>query len=185
MTSAAFTGPVGSSVVTASRDGTARIWDALFQPELEEVARLAVADLGDRGRGRSSPRLHGRRRLHVLDAATGEEIEVEAGRERDRSRPPTAPPRGSGSTPSFSRERTEDAASKVTGIVCARWSSRQTERCWRRPAVTRTCASGTRRPAKRSGPQHNSEVRDASFSPDGRWVVSAAFRAALWIRAAG
>ena len=29
--------------------------------------------------------------------------------------------------------------------------------------------------------QHNSEVRDASFSPDGRWLVSAAaFRAALW-----
>jgi WD40 repeat protein len=28
--------------------------------------------------------------------------------------------------------------------------------------------------------QHNSEVRDASFSPDGRWVVTAALRAALW-----
>ncbi len=40
MTSADFVGGAGSPVVTASADGTARIWDVLVQPELLEVARF-------------------------------------------------------------------------------------------------------------------------------------------------
>ena len=45
-----------------------------------------------------------------------------------------------------------------------------------------TCVSGTPRRASSfaSFLPHNSAVRDAEFSPDGRWLVTAAAKATLW-----
>ena len=37
-----FAGAVGRAVVTSSADGTIEVWDAVFQPELRELARLAA-----------------------------------------------------------------------------------------------------------------------------------------------
>ncbi len=182
VTSAAFTGPVGSSVVTASRDGTARIWDALFQPELEELARLDAPISGievedDRLRVSTADG-----RLHVLDAATGEEIEVVAGRERDRvaSAPDGATARirfntivlrssGTRTRLEGHRDRVRSVEFSPDGTLLASASRDQDVRIWDGETGEALLAL-----------THNSEVRDASFSPDGRWVVSAAFRASLW-----
>ena len=58
VTSAGFTGGAGSSVVTSSEDGTVRVWDAVFQPELEELARLpgpvTAIEVPDGGRVRAA-----------------------------------------------------------------------------------------------------------------------------------
>jgi WD40 repeat protein len=182
VTSASFTGPVGSSVVTASRDGTARTWDALFQPELEELASFpaAVSVLEAEGGRLRVTTADGR--LHVLDAETGEEIAVEAGRERERvaSGPDGATARirfntvvlradGTRTNLDGHRDRVRSVEFSPDGSLLATASRDQDVRIWDgrtgEPLVALT---------------HNSEVRDASFSPDGRWVVSAAFRASLW-----
>ena len=180
VTSAAFSGPAGSGVVTASADGTARVWDALFQPELEKVAqlpsRIESIDAED-GRlrvttvdGRVSPRpRHGK--LGV------EERVLSDGLVRGR----TAPPRRSGRTRSCFGPKDGGRCSRVIETVCGRWSSLRTGITSRRPAGITTSGSGDGTTGEGLRPlQHNSEVRDASFSPDGRWLVSAAFGAALW-----
>ena len=65
--------------------------------------------------------------------------------------------------------------------MCGRWSSLRTEHLLATASRDHDVRiwDGTTGEGLRPL-QHNSEVRDASFSPDGRWLVSAAFRAALW-----
>jgi WD40 repeat protein len=182
VTSAAFTGPAGSMVVTASTDGTARVWDALFQPELEEIARFpspvsAIEVEGARLRVTTADG-----RLHVLEADTGEEIAVAAGGERERvaSGPDGATARirlntvvlradGERTLLEGHRDRVRSVEFSPDGTLLASASRDQSVRVWDGDTGEALVAL-----------QHNSEVRDASFSPDGRWVVTAAFRAALW-----
>ena len=182
VTSAAFSGPVGSPVVTASLDGTARVWDALYQPELQELARLPapVVDVQFDADGRiraTTPR----GRTHVLDAETGEQLALE---------PRAAPSREivgpDGSTATIRgntvvlradgrrtilrghRDRVASVSFSPDGALLATASRDKDVRIW-------TVATGEGRPL-----HHNSAVRDVAFSPDGRWVVTAAGRAALW-----
>ena len=182
VTSAAFSGPAGSSVVTASADGTARVWDALFQPELEEVARLPSRiesiDAED-GRLRVTT-VDGR--VHLLDPDTGEQLGVEKGVRSDglvrgpdgataEIRKNTVVLRADGRRTLLEghRDRVRAVEFSPDGALLATASRDHDVRIW-----DGTTGEGLR-PL-----QHNSEVRDASFSPDGRWLVSAAFRAALW-----
>ena len=98
VTSAAF-GRTGRNVVTASADGTARVWDGVVQPELEVLATLpapvkeVVAAAGYRVVAADD-------RAHVLDPVTGEERRSEpAGHVARRPWPvPTMRQRGSEET---------------------------------------------------------------------------------------
>ena len=152
VTSAAFTGPAGSSVVTASADGTARVWDALFQPELEELARLPSriesVDAED-GRLRVTT-VDGR--VHLLDPDTGEQLGVVDGVRSDGlvRGPDGATAEIRKNTVVLRAERDGGRCSRVIEIVCGRRSSLLTERCSRRPAATTTSGSGTGRRAKGS-----------------------------------
>ena len=85
VTSAAFSGPAGSAVVTASLDGTARVWDALYQPELVELARLSapVTVLEIDSDGQIHATAGGR--SYVLDLTTGKELSVGPGEKRQRT----------------------------------------------------------------------------------------------------
>jgi WD40 repeat protein len=182
VTSAAFTGPAGSNVVTASTDKTARVWDALFQPELEELARLPAPVSAIEVKGARLRVTTADGRLHVLEADTGEETAVAAGRERERVafgpdgatarfRLNTVVLRAKGERTLLEghRDRVRSVEFSPDGTLLASASRDQSVRVW--DGVTGDALVTLR---------HNSEVRDASFSPDGRWVVTAAFRAALW-----
>jgi WD40 repeat protein len=182
VTSAAFTGPAGSNVVTASLDGTVRLWDALFQPELEELARLPAPIASIEAEGGRLRVTTTAGRTHVLDADTGEELGVERGSERDREVPgPNGASaqirrnrvvlRAAGQRTILEghRDRVRSVEFSPDGALLATASRDHDVRIW-----DGETGEGIR-PL-----QHNSEVRDVSFSPDGRWVVSAAFRAALW-----
>ena len=72
VTSAGFTGGAGSSVVTSSADGTVRVWDAVFQPELKELARLpgpvTAIEVPDGGRVRATM---SDGQQYVIDTKTG------------------------------------------------------------------------------------------------------------------
>ncbi len=182
VTSAAFSGPAGSSVVTASADGTARVWDALFQPELEEVARLpSRIESIDAEDGRLRVTTVDER-VYLLDPDTGEQLGVEKVAQSDglvrgpdgataEIRKNTVVLRAEGRRTLLEghRDRVRAVEFSPDGALLATASRDHDVRIW-------DGATGEGlRPL-----QHNSEVRDASFSPDGRWLVSAAFRAALW-----
>jgi WD40 repeat protein len=185
VTSASFTGGVGSTVVTASTDGTARVWDASFQPELDEIAALpapitSVEVDADRGILVGA----GDGRTHVLDAESGDELRVGPGTPtRRRVLGPggtTATIRGNTvvlrrpdgrmTTLSGHRDRVTSAAFSSDGALLATASLDHDVRIW--DAKT---GEGVGLPL-----QHNTAVHDARFSPDGRWVVTAANRAALF-----
>ena len=183
VTSAAFSGPAGSSVITASFDGTARVWDALYQPELEELASFpaAVTGLEVDGDGRIHAATAGGR-VYVLDPETGDTLGTESGGGRSRvvlgPDGMTATIRGTKvdlradarvTTLEGHRDRVLAAAFSPDGSVLATASRDHDLRIW--DAVTGDL---------RLILQHNSEVRDVAFSPDGRWIVTAAGRAALW-----
>ena len=74
--SAVFTGTVGSAIVTSSPDGTIKVWDAVFQPELRELAHLSAPvvtlDVDDHVTATTSD---GQR--HTLDLSTGDELSTE------------------------------------------------------------------------------------------------------------
>jgi WD40 repeat protein len=183
VTSAVFSGPVGSSVITASLDGTARVWDALFQPELEELARLespvtAIA-LPEEGQIEATT-LDGQ--LHVLDATTGAELRVVPAAPSPRSVTgpdgTTATIRGNtvvlernGETTVLEghRARVTSVAFSHDGALLVTASIDHDARIWE--VAT---GLGIHRL------QHNSAVHDAQFSPDDRWVVTAANRVGLW-----
>ena len=71
-----FTGAVGSAIVTSSADGTIKVWDAVFQPELRELARLSAPvvtlSVDDHVTATTSD---GQR--HTLDLSTGDELATE------------------------------------------------------------------------------------------------------------
>ena len=183
VTSAAFTGPAGSPVVTASRDGTARIWDALYQPELVELARLPApvtdieADGADGIRATTA-----RRRTYVLDADSGEQLDVEPAGPPSRTvvgpdgatatmRGNTVVLRRDGRTTVLEghRARVRAVAFSPDGARVATASRDHDVRIW--DVETGDTIETL---------HHNSEVRDVAFSPDGRWLVTAAGRAVLW-----
>ena len=76
--SAVFTGTVGSAIVTSSPDGTIKVWDAVFQPELRELAHLSAPvvtlDVDDHVTATTSD---GKR--HTLDLSTGDDAGDGAG----------------------------------------------------------------------------------------------------------
>jgi WD40 repeat protein len=182
VTSGTFTGDAGSPVVTASADGSLRVWDAVFQPELTALARFPVPvttiAVDDRihvgtsaGRG------------HELDLASGERLGVESAPKRRPLR--VVGPNG--------------AAATIRGrTVVLRRDGRRTILRGHRDRVTAVSfsSSGDRLASASldhdvrvwdvaSGEQvllvqHNTAVHDAQFSPNGRWLVTAANRGGLW-----
>ena len=182
VTSAAFSGGAGGSIVTASADGSARVWDGLFQPELEELARLSgPIRLVDVTNGRIHADTEDGRR-HVLKTVSGDELGVERGSQRPREivgpdgaratiRGKTVVLRRDGKTMVLEGHRdrvTSVSFSRRAGLV-ATASLDHDVRIW--DAITG---------ARLNVLQHNTAVHDARFSPDGRWLISAAFRAGLW-----
>jgi WD40 repeat protein len=183
VTSAAFSGGVGSPVVTAGRDGAVRVWDSVFQPELAVIAKLPEAvdrlELDDEGHLVATTR---RARSHVLDAASGEALKVEAG--SPRSTRVTGP---SGETATI-RGRTivldtEEGRRTLQGhralVTSLAFSDDGTL------LVSSSIDHDARVWSVHDGSlvhvlQHNTAVRDARFSPDGKWVVTAANRGGLW-----
>jgi WD40 repeat protein len=183
VTSARFTGGVGSNVVTSSADGTIRVWDAVFQPVLAEFADVGapVVSLafGDDGRLQVGT-IDGR--IHVLDPRTGDELSVESGVAPVRR---VAGPEGSvatirGNTVILKaggrryvltghRDRVTSVAFSGSGGLLATASKDHDIRVW-------NVATGKQVRLY----QQNTAVRDAQFSPDSRWLVSAANKAALW-----
>jgi WD40 repeat protein len=180
--SARFTGGVGSRVVTSSADGSTRVWDAVFQPELDEFAEVGAAVAfvefdGDTLRVGTVDR-----RIHALDPRTGEATSVEPGSIRRRRA--TAP---------------DGSVATIRGrTVILRAGGRRTVLTGHRDRVTSVAFSGdggllatasldhdVRVWSVATGRQvlllqHNTAVHDAQFSPDGRWLVTAANRAGLW-----
>ena len=179
--SAVFSGPVGSQVVSASLDMTTRVWDALYQPVLVELAALPapVTDLvvGDNGR----IRVTARNRTYGLDAETGERVSVE---QADRPSRTIAGPGGMTATIRGNtivlrtpegrevlrghRGRVLDATFSPDGTLLATASRDGDARLW-------TIATDESRPLT-----HNGTVWSVAFSPDGRWLVAGAGRAVLW-----
>jgi WD40 repeat protein len=188
VTSAAFTGGVGSYVVTSSADGTVRLWDAVFQPVTNELAdvgapivSVAFDDDGNLRVGTSD------RQVHVLDPARGKELSVEPGVVRSRR---VFGPDGSVAT---IRGRTVVLESGGHRMVLRGHRDRVTSVAFSRFGGLLASASldhdvrvwnvATGRQVRLY--QHNTAVHDAQFGPDGRWLVSAANKAALWDLGAG
>jgi WD40 repeat protein len=183
VTSAAFTGGVGSSVVTSSPDGTVRLWDAVFQPVLEELADVGApvvsVAFGDDGRLRVGT---SDGRIHVLDAKTGDELSVEPGGGRVRR---VVGPDGSVATIHGKtvilrsggrrtvltgyRDRVTSVSFSRLGGLLATASIDHDVRVWNVATAKRVRLY-----------QARTAVHDAQFSQDGRWLISAANKAALW-----
>ena len=181
--SATFTGGVGSQVVTASADGSVRLWDAVFQPVLEELADVgapvASVAFGD------DDRLHvgtTDRHIHVIDPATGDELSEEPGSiwarrvvgpdgsvATIRGRTVILRSGGRRTVLTGHRDRVTSVAFSSLGGLLASASLDHDVRIW-------NVANGKFVRAL----QHNTAVHDAEFSPDGRWLVAAANRAGLW-----
>jgi hypothetical protein len=183
VTSAAFSGAVGSPVVTASLDSRLRVWDALFQPELVELARLpeavTVVDVPDPATIRAVAS-EGRR--FVLDASTGTRLDVERGVRRPRRsfgpdgaratiRGRTVVLEANGETTVLAghRDRVTAVTFSPDGSRLATASVDHDVRIWDVASATTVQTL-----------LHNTAVHDVRFSPDGRWLVAAANRAVLW-----
>jgi WD40 repeat protein len=180
--SARFSGGIGSPVVTSSPDGTIRVWNSVAQPELVELAEVGapVTDMwfDDRLEVWTSDG-----RSHILDPTTGEEVEVGPAPKRRprrvegsdgtsatmRGRVVVVREAGESTTLRGHRDRVTSTAFSPLGVLLATTSKDQTARIWSL-ATNETLDSL----------QHNSRVNDASFSPDGRWLVTSTIRANLW-----
>jgi WD40 repeat protein len=185
VTSAAFSGVAGSSVVTSSRDGTARVWDASFQPELEALAELGMPVSSVEVDAQGGLRVGTQDgRTHLLDLGTGDELSVGPDtRSRGRIVGPDGTtatirantvvlrrPDGLRSVLAGHRDRVRSVSFTEAGDRVVTSSRDHDVRIW---DVETGEAIGF--PL-----QHNSEVHDARFSSDGRWIVTAANRAALF-----
>jgi WD40 repeat protein len=179
--SAAFSGIAESPIVTSGLDGTTRVWDAVNQPPLGRLARLgapitSVAVDGDI-RARTSAG-----REHVLALSDGRRLAVMAVPKRRPRR--VVGPDGTAATMRGTtvvlrkdgrslvlrhRDRVNSIAFSPSGQLLATASRDRDARIW-------NVATGE---LVRVFP-HNTAVRDAQFSPDGRWLVTAALRASLW-----
>jgi WD40 repeat protein len=179
--SAAFTGNAESPIVTSSPDGSIRVWDGVFQPELELLASLGAPitsiAVDDEIRARTS---NGRE--HVLDAVDGSQLSVtEVPKRRPRRivgpdgtaatmRGRTVVVRKDGTSHVLRhRDRVNSIAFSPSGDLLATASRDRDARIW-------SAATGE---LVRVFP-HNTAVHDAQFSPDERWLVTAALRASLW-----
>ena len=184
VTSASFTGTTGSLVVTGSADGTIRAWDAVFQPVSEELARLGapIGSLvfGDDGRLEAAT-TDGR--VHTLDPRTGAQLRVDAGPRQTRRvvgpdgsvaviRGNTVMLRSGGRKLILSghRDRVYSVAFSRFGGLLATASRDHDVRIW-------NVATG-KQVARLQGA--NTAVQDAQFSPDDRWLITAASKAGLW-----
>jgi WD40 repeat protein len=180
--SASFSGGAGSPIVTAGADGTIRVWDGVFQPELRELADLGspVVTLAVDG-GVVATTSDGTR--HTLDLSSGKELATEPAPRRKprrvdgpddesatmRGRVVIVRHNGERSTLGGHRDRVTSVAFSPSGMLLVTTSLDHVARIW-------SLASGE---VIRSL-QHNTAVRDAKFSPDEQWLVTAALRASLW-----
>jgi WD40 repeat protein len=186
--SAAFSGAAGSPIVTAGPDGTVRVWDGVFQPELDELAQVGapVTDLAAGDDRVIVWTADGRAR--TLDVGSGEVLDVEPAPKRRprrvegpdgrsatmRGRLVVVRQDGETATLTGHRDRVTAVTFSPQGALLATTSRDQVARIW----------SLSTNELVRSL-QHNTEVRDAEFSPDGRWLVTATLRAGLWDAQAG
>ena len=179
--SAAFTGNAESPIVTSSQDGSIRTWDAVFQPELELLADLGAPitsiALTDEIHARTSDGQE-----HVLDPVTGSELSTIAVPKRRPRR--VVGPDGTAATMRGRtvvvrkdgtshvlrhRDRVNSVAFSPSGDLLATASRDRDARIW-------SVATGELVRVF----SHNTAVHDAQFSPDERWLVTAALRASLW-----
>ena len=182
VTSAAFSGPAGSAVVTSSLDGTARVWNGLYQPVLQKLATFAapVTDVQFDGDGRIRVTT-ARGREAVLDPDTGETVSEESGATRLRQvvgpdgdtatiRGNTVVLQANGGTTTLEghRDRVRALAFSTDGELLATASRDKDVRVW-------DVATGEGHPL-----HHTQAVHDVAFSADGRWLLTAAGRAAVW-----
>ena len=180
---AEFAGGAGSAIVTTGPDGSIRVWDGEYQPELAQLAALdapvyalAVGDDGVRARTTDG-------REHLLETPTGQEVGVaEVPKRRPRR---VVGPDGTAATFRGRRVRLlhEGKVTMLTGFrddvtsvafspagdLLVTGSKDKTARIW-------DVATGELLRKL----QHNGAVRDAQFSPDGRWVATATVRANIW-----
>jgi WD40 repeat protein len=183
VTAARFAGD--SFVVTGSDDGSVRLWYALAQPELallhhfpQPVARAAFTPDGHVDAVTSDGR------AHIL-AASGREIATRAA----GPAPPLESTTGVSATVAgrivtlHEPDGREVVLRGHTRLVTSvRFSSDGTEVVTAsRDTTARIWDAATGALLVRLRGRHNGVVRDASFSPDGRWVVTAGpGTAALW-----
>ena len=122
-------------------------------------------------------------REHVLALATGSELDVDGpcrSGARGASAAPTARARRCAARPSSSRRGRESSRAPASrscqlgGVLAARAAPRHRE-----PRPDARIWNVADRRARRVF-QHNTEVRDAPFSPDGRWLVTGGASASLW-----
>jgi WD40 repeat protein len=183
VTSATFSGGANSSVVTASTDGTARVWDTTFQPQLHELAQfgkpVVSVEFISRHRIRA---VTADRRAHIVDARSGVEL---GSKPAAATRPQSVACDGAKATIRgrtvilrttnhvFTlrkhRARVLSIAFSPDCALLATGSKDHDVRLWE-------VATGD--PLLRL--PHGYKVRDAEFSPDGRWLVTAAGRAGLY-----
>ena len=159
------------------------MWDASFQPELDVLADLRVpvtfVEMDAQGRVRVSTQDG---KTHTLDLDSGEELAIESGTRSARRivgpdgttatvRANTVVlrrPDGVRSVLSGHRDRVRSVSFSEAGDRLVTSSRDHDVRIW-------DVATGE---AIGFPLQHNSEAHDARFSPDGRWVVTAANRGA-------
>ncbi len=180
--SAAYSGGVGSPLVTVSADGSIRVWDSVAQPELRELAELG-APITDIFYDDSLTVWTSAGRAYTLDPATGEELDVApAPRRRPRrvegpdgqsatmrGRVVVVRDDGESSTLRGHGDRVTSVAYAPLGTLLATTSRDQIARIW--SLATNEVVQSL---------QHNSEVNDGSFSPNGRWLVTGTIRANVW-----
>ena len=167
---------------TTSPDGRLRVWDAVFQPELDELAQLpagiVLLQVDNRLRART-----GNGREHTLARGSGAQLGFEAVPKRrprrvvgpgDTSatmRGKTVVLRRAGKTTVLQghRDRVTSLAFSPAGELLASGSLDHDGRIW-------NVATGELVDVV----QHNTAVHDVAFSPDGRWLLTATLRASLW-----
>ena len=181
--SAEFAGGAGSAIVTTGPDGSVRTWDGVYQSELAPFASLSspvysitTADGGIRARTVDG-------REHVLDVSTGAEVGTEDVPMRRPRR--VVGPDGTAATFRGRRVRLlrdgkvtmlRGFRDDVTGVAFSPAGDLLVTASKDRMARIWDVATGE---LLRRLP-HNSAVRDAQFSPDGRWVITSAFLANVW-----